>query len=30
VFQPEALPVLISELEKLRGVLQPGSDVRWT
>ena len=29
VFQPEALPLLIAELEKLRGVLQPGSDVRW-
>ena len=29
VFQPEALPVLIAELEKLKGVLQPGSDVRW-
>ena len=29
VFQPEVLGVLISELEKLRGVLQPGSDVRW-
>lgn len=29
VFKAEALPVLISELEKLRAVLQPGSDVRW-
>lgn len=29
VFRPEALGVLISELEKLRAILQPGSQVRW-
>lgn len=29
VFKAEALGVLISELEKLRSVLQPGSQVRW-
>ena len=29
VFKPESLGVLISELEGLRTVLQPGSQVRW-
>jgi hypothetical protein len=29
VFQAEVLGVLISELQKLQAVLQPGSDVRW-
>ena len=29
VFKPENLPVLISELEKLGGQLQSGSQVRW-
>jgi hypothetical protein len=29
VFKREALGVLISELEKLKGVLEPSSDVRW-
>lgn len=29
VFKPEVLDVLISELEKLRSILQPGSQVRW-
>jgi hypothetical protein len=29
VFPPEALSVLISELEGLQAILQPGSQVRW-
>jgi hypothetical protein len=29
VFKRESLNLLISELEKLKGVLQPGSQVRW-
>jgi hypothetical protein len=29
VFQPEVLEPLISELEKLKAVLQPSSSVRW-
>lgn len=29
VFKSEALSSLISELEKLRAVLQPGSEIRW-
>lgn len=29
VFKPEVLGVLISELEKLRSILEPGSQVRW-
>jgi hypothetical protein len=29
VFKAEALPVLISELEKLRSILEPGSQIRW-
>lgn len=30
VFQPHVLDPLISELEKLKGILQPGANVRWT
>jgi hypothetical protein len=30
VFKPESLGVLIAELEKLRGTVQSGSQVRWT
>ena len=30
VFKAEALGLLISELEKLKAMLQPGSDIRWT
>jgi hypothetical protein len=29
VFKPEALPVLISELEGLRSILEGGSQIRW-
>lgn len=29
VFKPESLGVLIAELEKLRGQVQSGSEVRW-
>ena len=29
VFQPEALPLLIFELEGLRSILEGGSQVRW-
>ena len=29
VFKPESLGVLISEMEKLRGRLQSGSQIRW-
>ncbi|HSQ95769.1 MAG TPA: hypothetical protein VLM18_06725 [Croceibacterium sp.] len=29
VFRPEALGALITELEKLRSILQPGSQIRW-
>lgn len=29
VFKPETLGVLISELEALRGTVQPGSQIRW-
>ena len=29
VFKPESLGVLITELEKLRGHVQPGAQIRW-
>ena len=29
VFQAEVLGALISELQKLKAILEPGSDVRW-
>ena len=29
VFKPEALPLLISELQKLQAMLQPGGQIRW-
>ena len=29
VFKPESLDVLISQLQGLKGAVQPGADVRW-